>query len=185
VPCCTIQISSKNASLKQIIATSAVGKFSSEFIEKAEIILLDGLDESPFDLAATIFEGQKLYKQIIISARSSYTTELRKRFFNIMLAPFTVESRNSFFKKMLPSGNKIYEKALQLFNEYPDVDEHTKLPLIATITVSLMKNDITPTTRSEIYNHRLDLLLSRWDHARNVSRIRIDNPRANFDFSGT
>ena len=45
-----------------------------------------------------------------------------------------------------------------------------------------MKNEITPTTRSEIYNQRLDLLLSSWDHARNVSRIKIENPNAKLRF---
>ena len=122
IPCYTIGTSS-SLTLEEIIKTCSIGCFNNEFKEKAEIIILDGLDESPFDLTDIIFEGQNNYKKIIISARSSYVTELRKRFFNIMLAPFSAEDRNTFFQKMLPSNKRMYEKALQLFKEYPDIDE--------------------------------------------------------------
>src|SRR5205823_9341729 len=69
-------------------------------------------------------------------------------------------------------------QAQALINEYPDIDLHTRLPLIATITVALLLNGIVPKTRAEIYAYRLELLLSKWDHFRGVKRLYVDNPDA-------
>jgi predicted NACHT family NTPase len=69
-----------------------------------------------------------------------------------------------------------------LFSCYPDIDYHSRIPLIASVTATLVKNGYNPTTRSEIYNFRLELLLSKWDRVRGVSRIQIDNPKAKIRF---
>lgn len=182
VPCCKIDKSHIDGSLNKIIEKYGVGYAMGDDSSDLEVVILDGLDEAPFDLLDLISKVGDLYNNIVISSRSSYCTTIRGKYFNVMLAPFNTTERDAFFKKMLSDDEATYNKALHLFEEYPDVDEHTKLPLIATLTVSLLKSDIEPTTRSEIYNYRLKLLLSKWDHAKNVTRIKTDNPSAKLRF---
>ena len=67
---------------------------------------------------------------------------------------------------------------MEIIDKYPDIEEHTKLPLIATIVVSLLQNGLTPKTRAEVYDFRLNLLLSNWDRLRGVRRLAVDNPDA-------
>ena len=44
------------------------------------------------------------------------------------------------------------------------------MPLLATLVAALIERGYAPTTRNDIYNDRLELLLGRWDHARGVNR---------------
>jgi hypothetical protein len=99
-----------------------------------------------------------------------------------LLDPFSKEERDSFFYNIFRDDKIKFETCQNIFSCYPDIDQHTRIPLIASVTATLIRNGYNPTTRSEIYNYRLELLLSKWDRVRGVSRIIIDNPKAKIRF---
>ena len=180
--CCSINSLCNNESLVEIVNKFSLGDFHNAYKNEECVLIIDGLDESPFDLTSKIIKDSCLYYKVILSSRSSHSTSIRDNCFNIMLSPFSTDERNNFFRKILKNDPEKINQALHLFENYPDIDNHTKLPIIAMLTATLLKNDFTPTTRSEIYNFRLDLLLSKWDRVRGLSRIKIDNPKAKITF---
>ncbi len=180
--CCSIDSLYKSETLVEIVNKFAIGDFHNDYKNEECIVIIDGLDESPFDLTSKIIQESLLYSNVILSSRISHSTSIRGNCFNIRLSPFSTDERNNFFEKILKNDPDKFKQALQLFQNYPDIDNHTKLPIIATLTATLLKNGFRPTTRSEIYNFRLDLLLSKWDRIRGLSRIKIDNPTAKVIF---
>lgn len=178
IQCSSIQNSSEILSINDLIEKfSHKNKFNNKKLKDC-ILLIDGLDESSVDIKNLIFSYKEKFKNILISTRSSYAYNIRKDFINIKIAPFTDTERNEFFSKFFKYNKQDIDNARDLILKHPDIDEHTRLPLIATITASLLQNGYLPTTRYEIYNFRLDLLLSKWDRGRGVRRISIDNPNA-------
>jgi hypothetical protein len=142
------------------------------------LLIVDGLDEAAFDISGLLLEARERGLRIVASTRSAYHTRLRSTAFVVALAPFSSRERDAFFDKWFGSENELREQARDLVQTYRDIDIHTRLPLIATITGALLQSGIAPRTRSEIYGFRLDLLLSRWDKSRGVNRLNIDNPDA-------
>ena len=57
--------------------------------------------------------------------------------------------------------------------QYGDIDQHTRTPLLATLVAALVENDLRPTSRAEIYRERWRLLLGDWDRVKGVSRAEI------------
>lgn len=177
--CNSIDMRYKNKSISEILELEAINYHN---IQKENLsdcmLILDGLDESPFNLTDTLINTNQQFNKIVLSARSSYATNLRKYFFSIKLAPFTRRERDEFFSNFFRKDKNDIATAKKLCEKYPDIDHHTRLPLIASITAALLQNGYVPTTRTEIYNSRLDLLLSKWDSIRGVRRVKIDNPAA-------
>lgn len=177
--CSSIDRKFKNKSLSEIIERQAINyqNISNENLGNC-VLILDGLDESPFNLSDKIINEKLAVGKIVLSSRSSYITNLRKDFVSIKLAPFTHRERDEFFVNFFRQNTNDIDNVKKLCEKYPDIDYHTRLPLIASITAALLQNGYVPTTRTEIYNFRLDLLLSKWDNIRGVKRIEIDNPSA-------
>lgn len=178
VPCGSIPIAYAKKSLDFIIRKCEMGRIGDKWKNEDSILILDGLDEAPFDLADLILNNHHKYKKIFASARTAYSTKVRDEAFNIGLAMFKAKERDKYFERWFFDNEKALKDVKQLIKKYEDIDYHTRLPLIATLTASLIENGYEPTTRSEIYNYRLDLLLSKWDRSRGVERNRIDNPKA-------
>lgn len=180
--CCTINNLYRDKSLDVIVDKFAIGKTNKDIKNSESILILDGLDESPFDISDKITQECDNFLSIIASTRIAYDTSIRNGFFSIVLDPFSREERDQFFTNLFREDKVANEACQQLFFNYPDIDYHSKIPLIASIVATLIKNGFTPTTRSEIYNFRLELLLSKWDRVRGVSRVQIDNPKAKIRF---
>lgn len=178
LPCFNIAPSYKKKSLDRLVEKFSQGSGVTPQEYQQSILIIDGLDEAPFDISTLILSGFKQFDHIIVSTRTAYETKLRSEFFRIELAPFTNEERDIFFEKWFNSDVELVSQARELISKYPDLDNHTRLPLIASITASLLQNGIIPRTRAEIYGFRLDLLLSRWDKARGVKRLYVDNSEA-------
>jgi hypothetical protein len=177
--CSSINKAYKNKSLSEIIELQAINYQNIQKESLANcVLILDGLDESPFNLSDKLININQQFERIVLSSRTSYITNLRKYFFSITLAPFTRSERDEFFANFFRKDTNDIDNAKRLCEKYHDIDHHTRLPLIASITASLLQNGYVPTTRTEIYNSRLDLLLSKWDSIRGVKRVEIDNPAA-------
>lgn len=182
VNCCSISSSFANKSLEKIVNKFAVGKSHSKTENIQSVLIIDGLDESPFDISNKIIKDCHKFMFVICSSRTAYNSSVRNIFFNILLDPFSKEERDLFFYNIFRDDKIKFETCQNIFSCYTDIDQHTRIPLIASITATLIRNGYNPTTRSEIYNYRLELLLSKWDRVRGVSRIIIDNPKAKIRF---
>jgi SpoVK/Ycf46/Vps4 family AAA+-type ATPase len=178
LPCFNISPNSKRDSLETVLEKFAEGVSQITSTYKKSILIIDGLDEAPFDLSHLILSSRRNFAKIVASTRIAFDTILRSELFRVELAPFTNEDRDLFFEKWFNSDPELMKQVKELVSKYPDIDNHTRLPLIATITVALLKNGIVPKTRAEIYEYRLDLLLSKWDRLRGVRRLYVDNPDA-------
>jgi hypothetical protein len=178
VPCCSIQPKDRSKSLSSIVRNSSQGGVARKWTFKDSILVLDGLDEAPFDLTDKIIKGSHRFHKIIVSARTAFKTGVRDRSFNVALALFDKAERNEFFQKWFSGDKSCIKTVKMLISNSPDIDYHTRLPLIATITASLIQRGYAPTTRSEIYDCRLRLLLSQWDRIREIERFLIDDPNA-------
>ena len=176
--CCNIPQSYKELSLEKIAIDVSKKPVIKNLRLKECILVIDGLDEAPFDLSDHIICSTGSFLKVIASTRLAYETLLRNEFYSLGLAPFTRMERKLFFEKWFGNQKDLIDKAQELISKYQDIDIHTRIPLIATIMVSLIQNGQTPKTRAEIYEYRLDLLLSKWDRFRGVKRIYVDNPEA-------
>lgn len=159
--------------LSQILASSIHKATPREWLPRDSVVILDGLDEAPFDLSESISKQYKAVKRLVVSVRSSHTTKLRRLFPRIELAVFNSTERNLFFKKWFRHDPPKYRRALNLINIHKDIDRNTHFPLLATLVAALIENGMEPTTKSEIYRHRLRLLLGDWDNAKGVARNDI------------
>jgi len=178
VPCCAVAGKYEKKSLGKIARAFCQRPISREWKNQDCLLILDGMDEAPFDLTDHIIRSMGSFSGIIASTRSAFKTKLRGKYYQLGLAPFTKRERDSFLGKWFKNQPHLIEKAQQLVTKSPDIDLHTRLPLIATIVVSLLQSGFTPKTRAEIYDLRLLLLLSKWDQSRGVSRLYIDDPDA-------
>lgn len=178
VPCHRIRASDRNRSLHAIVRHAGVLAPEEDAPEKDRVLLLDGLDEAPFPLADKITRAQGALRCIVSAARTAFIENEPMDCFGMSVAPFTREERDAFLTKWLGETGETRLLAHDLIRVYEDIDLHTRLPLIGTVFVALLLNGLTPMTRSEIYDKRLELLLYRWDRARGVDRLRIDDPEA-------
>src|SRR5262249_12068616 len=138
---------------------------------RSSIILIDGLDEAPFDLSAHIEDARPpKVKQILVAVRSAYQTNLRNVAPSLELAPFAPRERDRFLLRWFADDRHHLEVARRLVRDNKDIAEHTCIPLVATLVASLVENGYQPSTKAEIYDHRLRLLLEDWDRYRGVER---------------
>lgn len=175
VPCSKIQNSEKALSIAEIVKRHCQITKNKE-LEPADILLFDALDEGPDWLPRLIEQETKDRDNVILSTRTAYIKNTPANSVNVQLAPFTTDERNQFFDKWLLGRDLLRKKVNELLKQHSDLDKHTRLPLIATILVSLILRDRTPDSRAAIYEQRLQLLLSDWDLYRSVERVAVDDP---------
>ena len=178
VPCSTIVQKYQSKNLSEIVTEFTAGKLTSSWESKDCILVMDGLDEAPFDLSDHILTKRKEYSKIIVSTRIAHDTKTKDVAFTVTLSPFNENERDLFFNNWFKDNTELYGIVTDLVKNHKDIDFHTRLPLVATITASLIQHGFKPTTRSEIYEYRLELLLSKWDKSRGVNRTKIDDPKA-------
>jgi energy-coupling factor transporter ATP-binding protein EcfA2 len=177
LPCSAVRRQFRNSSLVEIAEKFGISA-SKRRSKKNSTLIVDGLDEAAFDLSGHISAGVTDFGNIVISARSTFQTSLRDTSLVLALSPFDDKERDEFFEKWLTDNPELLQQARELIGKYSDIETHTRIPLIATITVALLQNGFIPKTRAEIYAYRLDLLLSKWDRFRGVDRLYVDNPDA-------
>ncbi len=177
LPCHSVSYSDRRLTLKTLV-NNHVKKSGGSTSSVESVLIVDGLDEAAFDIAPLIVQGLRYFKCVIVSSRIAFATTLRQECFCIDLLPFTVPEREEFFARWFNHNNDLIKKCSDLMKMHPDIERHSRLPLIATLTATLIEHGVTPTTRSGIYASRLDLLLAKWDQARGVNRLKIKHPEA-------
>src|ERR1017187_2393935 len=99
------------------------------------VLVVDGLDESAFDMSRKILNGADLFSNVVVSCRSACQTELRPRDPKLTLSPFNDDERDEFFKKWFSQRTDLVTKARDAIQEHADIAIHSRLPLIATIQI--------------------------------------------------
>jgi energy-coupling factor transporter ATP-binding protein EcfA2 len=178
LPCSRIPPDCQAQPLGAIASKYGVGAIDGDGTFSEAVLIIDGLDEAPFDLTKAIQAVKAGPKHIVVSCRTAFATDVRAAAFRIALVPFEHSERDEFFERWFRGEPELLIQARNMVATHRDIDIQTRLPLIATITVALLQNGVTPRSRAEIYGLRLDLLLSKWDRTRGVKRVHIDNPDA-------
>jgi hypothetical protein len=174
VPCSAVTPNLKNATLSDIAVKCSAPGTPTAWTLRNSVVIVDGLDEAPFDLSSAILADSKKCKHgIVATARAAFPTQLREDFATLEISGFTASDRNSFFQKWFKDDVGRRAAAERLVASYDDIDQHTRLPLIATLVAALVENDYAPTTRAEIYAQRLDLLLERWESVKGLRRLTV------------
>jgi hypothetical protein len=144
-----------------------------EWSVRESIVIIDGLDEAPFELDDAVEAIAKVAPQVLVSARSAFPTGLRNEFLRLEVAPFAAGDRDQFFRRWFATDVARLDRVTSLIRNHSDIEIHTRVPLIATIVAALVERDFEPTTRTEIYKDRLRLLLGAWDEIRGVRRGEV------------
>jgi predicted NACHT family NTPase len=178
LPCYRIESNVRPMQLSKLLERYAIGGDSLNWSPSETHVLIDGLDEAPFDLSSLIATQHSEFKSVVVSARSAYVQKMEYRPLSLSIEPFTVEERDIFFEKWFCQRQDLLKTTMDIVAKYPDIGQHARLPLIATMLAALIESGFIPRTRAEIYDHRLELLLSRWDRSRGIARTFVDNPDA-------
>jgi len=178
LPCSQLPSDCRRHDLVKLVRRFGKTPVKKAALSRDTILVVDGLDEGAFDLSAELVRSQRRFSAIVVSCRTAFATDLRQLFPQLTVAPFSDAERNEFFKKWFSHKPDLVEKAIELVSHHRDLEIHTRLPLIATITAALLENGIEPKTRADVYAMRLELLLSRWDRFRGVRRLAVDMPEA-------
>ncbi len=110
-------------------------------------------------------------RRVIAFSRPSHVFDLSRISDRLTLRRFTDVQLNEFFTKWFSHEKTDWCElwAFLLANDH--IRQVCRTPLVATIVASLFeKNRELPRSRTEVYTHRFDMLLSSWDAARNVRR---------------
>jgi hypothetical protein len=128
---------------------------------------------SNYLICHSVLSPANVAKSTLVSCRDSYITPLTNNVSTLGLSRFSITGRDGFFERWFKDNPLAFERINQLVRENRDIAENTRLPLIATLVAALIENGYEPTTRTEVYQQRLRLLLGDWDRVKGVVRARI------------
>ncbi|KAB8335210.1 NACHT domain-containing NTPase [Scytonema tolypothrichoides VB-61278] len=154
------------------------------------LILLDGLDEVPEDDRAEIIKkirqlSEEYYKnQFIITCRIATYQYQFEGFTDVEIADFDLPQIEAFVQKWFVNVSRNekekgqakaceFMQKLQL-SENQQIRELAVTPLLLNLACCVFqaRSDF-PARRVELYKQALNILLNRWDEARNIKRDRI------------
>ncbi len=144
---------------------------------KKSLIIFDGIDEvvekAPWIIKAIISFHERYPKaQIIVSSRMTgpYINEIP--FIGLTLLPFTDSQRKNFFKMWFNDDSKV-EAVLKHLDEFQELNEIVRNPLLATIMCVLAEHSVPlPDTEIRLYEERFRLLLGHYDVHKQSARIK-------------
>ncbi|MBS1771580.1 MAG: NACHT domain-containing protein [Bacteroidetes bacterium] len=150
------------------------------------LILLDGLDEVPKDIAFNFqnkvidFVDRYDKNRYIISCRIAAKPTGFQRFKNVELLPFTIEKIEEFVKNWFSSPDDIQFNIAETFIkkiEEPDYSAAIELastPLLLTMLCLVFQSEQDfPKNRSILYKHAIDILLKEWSSEKRINREPI------------
>lgn len=159
-----------------------------ENIEKLEIhlrskkrnkIILDGLDEAYVKFPG-IIEAINSFKnkfdniQLLISSRDcvSYLSEIN--FLGITLMPFSETQLYSFIQAWFKDKNQALSEVMIENIKAKKISDIVRTPLLATLLCDLAEKGIDiPSSESEIFTKRLELLCGSYDTFKDIKRTKL------------
>jgi hypothetical protein len=171
--CAALRPEDNDKSMGYLVRKLATKGTPTDWRFKDSVLLVDGLDETPFDLTGHLHEINGKFASVIVSVRSAFTARFGPGATSLELVPFSPAERTLFFKKWFRDEPEKLRVIWELIGEHKDIREHTRVPLVATLVAALVENDLKPTSKLEIYTQRLRLLLGDWDKVKGVRRMEI------------
>lgn len=142
-------------------------------------IILDGLDEayskfSGIILAINDFKNRFKKIQIIISSRDCVSYLSQINFLGITLLPFNEVQLFKFIRGWFIDKHKNLAEPLISRLTGSSFFEVVKTPLLATLLCDLTEKGIEiPSTESEIFSKRLELLCGMYDNYKDIKRTKL------------
>ena len=115
IPCAQVCINDQKRTLTQIAARLAASGNPRLWKPEDSLLLVDGLDEAPFDMTDCIV---KSHGTVIVSVRRAFDTSLRAQFARIELSPFTSSDRRSFFARWFSRDPSQRLRAEELISQH-------------------------------------------------------------------
>ncbi|MCH4295366.1 hypothetical protein MJ923_13730 [Shewanella sp. 3B26] len=166
-----------------ILATMKVEVNSGNISELVDLIensdkftlILDGVDEI-YNTIPKFFESINNFKekhknsQLIVSSRDCVSYLNKINFLGITLLPFSAEQINRFVRGWFATDVNLADELLtSIYSK--NLYEYVKTPLMLTITCSLVEKGVdAPSSETEIYDKRLNLLTGEYDKVKNIER---------------
>ena len=146
-----------------------------KYIDNKTVLILDGIDEV-YNIIPGLFDGINEFKmlhpdtQIVVSSRDCVSYLDKINFLGITLLPFTKEQINRFIRGWFSHKEDIGERLISNISSR-NLYDSIQVPLNLTITCSLVEKGVdAPSTESEIYEARLDLLTGEYDKFKKINR---------------
>ncbi|EMI57521.1 NACHT domain-containing protein [Rhodopirellula sallentina] len=125
-------------------------------------------DESSRDNA---FHELQKSRRVIATCRATVPIDLGPAFRSLNLLPFTENELREFVERHCEAKNHDANSLLEFFRKNDYIHQVCRSPMTASIMVGIyLRGEELPSSRSELYETRVQLLLSEWDLAREVER---------------
>lgn len=99
VPCANLRDSHRDVDLNIIARQLSPSGTPSDWQLGDSVLLIDGLDEAPFDLSHKLLSSLQGAPHIVATTRLAHETQVRSHFLRLEVAPFSDKDRDSFFAK--------------------------------------------------------------------------------------
>jgi predicted NACHT family NTPase len=143
------------------------------------LILLDGLDEvKESDSKRSLQQIQDFSSQFaknifVITCRIAAKEYTFEKFTEVEVSDFNDQQISTFTQQWFHSKNDPVKAAnlITKLNQEPGIRELASSPILLTLLCLVFENSGSfPSNRSELYKEGLDILLKKWDAARNIQR---------------
>lgn len=144
------------------------------------VLFLDGLDEAlprAPDLRDRIqsFREDFPATQVFLSSRPWAALRHARGMVPMLMQPFTREQLEAFFRKWFPNDQASALSILRHIDEHKELGAPFSTPLVAALlAVVKSRGGQLPRSLPDVYERRLDLLLSAWDSVKGVRRDRFE-----------
>lgn len=172
LPCSRLKREHSGMGIEELLSQFTVQGTPAGWRAMESVVLVDGLDEAPFDMGAKLEELPGETPHVVATTRLAHSTSLRSSFVRLEVVPFSDQDRDAFFAKWFRSSPERLDKIAHLVSTFGDIRDHARSPLIATLMAALVERDYAPTTRNAVYDNRLSILLETWDAVKGVSRFQ-------------
>lgn len=142
-------------------------------------LLLDGLDEAGDQghaLLGVIRTVSEQYPKcpVLVTCRDSFGIQALDSCLAVNIAPFDNTQLDEVITRWFAASPSDGGKLKAWLTENGEMKEAARTPLIAALLCTLVDADADmPTTESELYERRFELLLGKWDQAKGVPRMPL------------
>lgn len=122
----------------------------------------------------SIHEKHKSFPKFILTTRTEKPLNLPNNMFYMNLAGFSDMQLKTFFNKRFYNDTKAVEEIMKFLSENEYIKEMTRLPMNATVIAALYENKYDlPSSKTDLYTKRFDLLLEKWQKAKGINLCKI------------
>jgi NACHT domain len=155
VDCAKLRTEHKSLSPGRVVKDTVPKSTPRSWKLSDSVVLVDGVDEAPFDVTPLIKKLSCQTQNLLFSARTVHQVDLSGLAPSLEISPFSTNDRDKFFKTWFAGKPDEFETVSGLIKKNQDIDEHTRIPLLATLIAALVENGYRPESKAQIYDERL------------------------------